>query len=56
MEPPDAGDLAVRADTRVPGRGQRSGKTVEVVDEQRGVRLTGGREWRLDAEVQHGGA
>src|ERR1700757_1333289 len=56
MEPPDAGDLAVRADARVTRRAQHGLKPVKVVDEQRGMRLAGRRERLLDTKMQDGGA
>ena len=52
MEPPDARDLPVRADTGVPGGSQHREKPVQVIDEQRRVRLTSGRERLLNPEVQ----
>lgn len=56
VEAPDARNLPVRADTRVPRSGQCGGKGVKVVDEQRGVRLTRGSERLFYPEMQHSGA
>jgi hypothetical protein len=54
VEAPYTGNLAVRADAGVP-RGRRGGEQgVEIVNEQRRMRLAGGHERLLDPEVKNG--
>lgn len=52
MEPPHAGNLAVRAHAGVTRRAQRGLEPVKVVDQQGGVRLAGRGERLLDAYVE----